>query len=156
MKRTKCPEIISLSGYTIPMFGSNRILPYGNLEITDGETVKICSIKDEDNSPWQYILFAGKRFRVRNAGRLYSPRYVIVGSIEDCKSLFDEASIRYQIVGKSCLLAFTEGENTRVEDCGAPLGYYKINGKVQCFREWIHEVVKARNLAGKEDNGEHK
>lgn len=74
-------RIEELTNYTIPYYGSKRILPYGYLVVSDGEERKIAEIKYEGAK--QYIVFNQKRYYVCNAGSLYSPKFVIIGSIED-------------------------------------------------------------------------
>ena len=74
-------KIEELKNYTIPYCGNKRIQPYGDLVISDGESRKTCKIQDDGAK--QYFTFNRKRYYVRNAGTLYSPKFVIVGSIED-------------------------------------------------------------------------
>lgn len=138
-------KILSLSGYTIPMYGSKRISPYGDLEVTDGKTVKVCLIQVDQYFPWQYIVFAGKRVYVRNAGRLYSPRFVIVGSTEDCMCLLDEAGLKYTRDDNNKLVVFVKGHHIPVESVDpnlsdVPWGYCKINGELMDFREWVKKA----------------
>jgi len=73
-------KITGVQGYTIPMFGNKRALPYGDLIVTDdeGKNEKLVPIKDEEGTGRQYVTFMRKRYYVENAGSLYSPRFVIV------------------------------------------------------------------------------
>ena len=74
-------KIEELKNYTIPYCGNKRIQPYGDLVISDGESRKTCKIQDDGAK--QYFTFNRNRYYVRNAGTLYSPRFVIVGSIKE-------------------------------------------------------------------------
>lgn len=47
-------EVIKVINYTISLYGNKRILPYGDLVITNGEQTKTCAIK-EDSNGLQYI-----------------------------------------------------------------------------------------------------
>lgn len=77
----KIIKIEKLKNYIIPYCGNKRIQPYGDLVISDGENRKTCKIQDDGAK--QYITFNLKRYYVRNAGSLYSSKFVIIGSIED-------------------------------------------------------------------------
>ena len=61
-----------------PLFGNRHTMPYGKLEVTDGETTKICSTKGDTVETWskhycQYITFKRKAYEVcTNAqGKIY-------------------------------------------------------------------------------------
>lgn len=77
-------KIEKLKNYIISYCGNKRILPYGDLVVSDGENQKTCKIHEEGEK--QYITFNRKRYYVRNAGSLYSPKFVIIGNIEEEKS----------------------------------------------------------------------
>lgn len=68
-------QIKELKNYTVPYYGNKRIMPYGDLVISDGENRKTCKILDDGGK--QYITFNHKRYYVRNVGSLYSPKFVI-------------------------------------------------------------------------------
>lgn len=70
----------SVINYTIPLYGNKRVSPYGDLVISDGEITKTAKIKEEDDGK-QFVTFKRKRFYVYNAGRLYSPEFVISNTI---------------------------------------------------------------------------
>lgn len=76
-------KIIELRSYTIPMFGNEHVQPYGKLVVSDdsGRVVTAKIMEDKDGN--QYITVNKKRYCVRNAGTLYNPQFVFVGSIED-------------------------------------------------------------------------
>jgi len=53
--------------WTIPYFGNDHIMPYGEFEVTDGTTTKYCKTKGDrlyDNCDYQYITFNRKRYKV--------------------------------------------------------------------------------------------
>ena len=53
--------------WTFPYFGNVHIMPYGELEVTDGVDTKICKTKGDkytDNEGYQYITFKRKRYLV--------------------------------------------------------------------------------------------
>ena len=66
--------IKKICDYTIPIFGNKRVLPYAKLLVSDGITEKLRPIIDDGGR--QYITFNRKRYYIKNAGSLYSPRYV--------------------------------------------------------------------------------
>lgn len=66
--------------WTFPYFGNTHIMPYGELEVTDGVDTKIVKTKGDkytDNEGYQYITFKRKRYKVcgsssmRNGIKLY-------------------------------------------------------------------------------------
>lgn len=132
-------KILGLRNYTIP-YGGKRIFPYGDLVISDGENRKICKIQDEGAK--QYVTFNRKRYYVRNAGSLYGPRFVIVGSIEDAAERFKEAGYEYEIQSNTTLMVYCKNskEHTQVSLCDdSRYGYYMIEGKTQNIKDWIKE-----------------
>lgn len=132
-------QIEELRNYTIPYFGNKRTLPYGNLVISDGEGRKTCKIQDDGAK--QYITFNRKRYYVRNAGRLYSPKFVIVGSIEDAAETLKEAGYKYEIQSDTVLMVYYKDnsiDHTQVAICDESReGYYMIEGRVQNLIGWI-------------------
>lgn len=68
-------DIVELRGYTIPMFGNKRLLPYGSLVVTDGQDTKTVVIKEDGAK--QYFTFKRKRYYVKNEGSLYTPKFTI-------------------------------------------------------------------------------
>ena len=53
--------------WTFPYVGNVHIMPYGELEVTDGVDTKICKTKGDkytDNEGYQYITFKRKRYLV--------------------------------------------------------------------------------------------
>jgi len=68
--------IEKLTGYTIPLFGNRRSLPYGKLLVSDGYARKQCEIRETKNGD-QYIVFRRQRYGVKNAGTLYQPNYCL-------------------------------------------------------------------------------
>lgn len=52
-----------------PYFGNRHTMPYGKIEVTDGETTKICSTKGDTLETWpihqcQYITFKRKAYKL--------------------------------------------------------------------------------------------
>lgn len=74
--------INKVKDYTIPMFGNEHIQPYGKLIVSDdnGRVVTAKIMEDKDGN--QYITVNKKREYIRNAGTLYNPQFVFVGSLE--------------------------------------------------------------------------
>ena len=61
------PTIKRIVSWTFPYFGNIHIMPYGELEVTDGVDTKICKTKGDkytDNEDYQYITFKRKRYLV--------------------------------------------------------------------------------------------
>lgn len=134
-------EILQLRNYTIPYCGNKRILPYGDLVVTDGSVTKLVKIKETDNGT-QYFTFNRKRYEIRNAGKLYAPNFVIIGSMLDVIALLDEAGYKYEHLSDDIIRIFYKdgsGDFTHLEPCDdSRIGCYSIEGKVQNFREWIY------------------
>lgn len=132
-------KIIGLENYIIPMYGNKRNLPYGDLIVTDGESRKTCKIQED--SAKQYITFNRKRYYVRNAGRLYNPKFVIIGSIEDIAETLKEAGYKYEIQSDTVLMVYYKdngNDHTRIAICDDSIdGYYMISGKVENLIDWI-------------------
>lgn len=66
---TKALRIKAVVKWVIPYFGNRHTMPYGKLEVTDGETTKVVSTKGDtlDTYPrygCQYITFNRKPYRV--------------------------------------------------------------------------------------------
>ena len=71
-------KVLQVKDYTIPLFGNKRPAPYGNLLVTDGKQMAWCKIRDEEGFPYrQYVVFRRKRFRVKNTGSLWTPKYEV-------------------------------------------------------------------------------
>ncbi len=70
-------QIIGLVGYTIPLFGNRRCLPYGKLIVSVDGARRVCPIRDAPDGT-QYITVNRKRYPVVNAGRLYAPVYKFI------------------------------------------------------------------------------
>lgn len=134
-------KVEKIKNYTIPQYGNNRILPYGDLTVTDGENRKTCKIQDDGAN--QYITFNRKRYYVRNAGTLYSPKFVIIGSIEDAAERFKEAGYKYEIQSDTALMVYYKDnsiDHTQVSLCDdSRYGYYMIEGRVQNIIDWIRK-----------------
>lgn len=132
-------KIEALKNYTIPYYGNKRIQPYGDLVISDGENRKTCKIQDDGAK--QYITFNRKRYYVRNAGRLYSPKFVIIGSIEDAAERLREAGYKYEIQSEKALRVYFNdktGDYTQISLCDDSRdGYYMISGKVENLIYWV-------------------
>ncbi|MBQ3543488.1 MAG: hypothetical protein IJA34_00625 [Lachnospiraceae bacterium] len=142
-------KIEALKNYIVPFCGNKRILPYGDLIISDGESRKTVKIKDEGEK--QYITFNRKKYYVRNAGSLYSPKFVIVGSIEDVAERLTEAGYKYEIQSEKALRVYFKdktGEYTQISICDDKReDFYMISGKVQSLNEWIdYKIENWRNL----------
>ena len=65
-KRLRIKRVVE---WTIPYFGNRHTMPYGKLEVTDGETTKVVSTKGDtlDTYPryyCQYITFKRKAYKV--------------------------------------------------------------------------------------------
>ena len=78
----------------------------------------------------------------RNAtGSLYSPKFVILGSIEDAAERFKEAGYKYEIQSDTALMVFYKEnsiDHTQVSLCDdSRYGYYMIEGRIQNIIEWI-------------------
>lgn len=136
-------KIEELKNYTIPYCGNKRIQPYGDLVISDGESRKTCKIQDDGAK--QYFTFNRKRYYVRNAGTLYSPKFVIVGSIEDAAERFKEAGYKYEIQSETVLMVYykdNSNDHTQVSLCDdSRYGYYMIEGRVQNIVDWIKRGI---------------
>ena len=70
-------RIKRIVAWTHPYFGNDHTMPYGTLEVTDGETTKLCRTKGDtvgtfDIHGCQYITFKRKPYKLyRDAnGRL--------------------------------------------------------------------------------------
>lgn len=69
--------IIRVVEWITPYFGNKHFMPYGKLEVTDGETTKIVCTKGDktgDHSDYQYITFKRKRYEVVRNGYKFSLR----------------------------------------------------------------------------------
>ena len=132
-------KIEELKNYIIPYFVNKRTKPYGNLVISDGESRKTCKIQEDGGK--QYITFNRKRYYIRNAGRLYSPKFVISGSIEDAAGTLKEAGYKYEIQSDTVLMVYykdNSNDHTQVSLCDdSRYGYYMIEGRVQNITDWI-------------------
>jgi len=132
-------KILELKNYTIPYCGNKRIQPYGDLVVTDGTHKKTAKIMDDGIK--QYITFNRKRYYVRNAGKLYSPKYVIVGSMEDAIAWLKEANFKIEIQSDNAVKVYYKdctGEFTQITPCDESRdGYYMIEGRVQNLMDWI-------------------
>ena len=137
--KQKKVSIEELKGYTIPFLGNKRVLPYGDLVVSDGKNRKTCKIQDEGAK--QYISFDRKKYYVRNAGSLYHPRYVIVGSIEDAAARLKEAGYNCEIQSDTTLMVYYKDngtDHTQVAVCDESReGYFTIEGRVQNLVDWI-------------------
>lgn len=133
-------KIEALKNYIVPFYGNKRILPYGDLVISDGESRKTVKIKDDGEK--QYITFNRKKYYVRNIGSLYSPKFVIVGSIEDVAERLAEAGYEYEIQSEEALRVYYKdntGDYTQISFCDDYRGdYYMIEGRVQNLNDWIN------------------
>ena len=136
-------KVEELKNYTIPYCGNKRILPYGDLVISDGKNRKTVKIKDEGVK--QYITINRKRYYVRNAGSLYSPKFVIVGSIYDAAERLKEAGYKYEIQSNTVLIVYYKDnslDHTQVTLCDESReGYYMIEGRVQNLIDWIKRGI---------------
>lgn len=132
-------KIEALKNYTIPYYGNKRIQPYGDLVISDGESRKTYKIQEDRVK--QYITFNRKRYYVRNAGRLYNPKFVIIGSIEDAAETLKEAGYKYEIHSDTALIVYYKdngNDHTQIAICDDSIdGYYMISGKVENLIDWI-------------------
>ena len=132
-------KIEALKNYTIPYCGNKRIQPYGDLVISDSENRKTCKIQDDGAK--QYITLNRKRYYVRNAGRFYSPKFVIIGSIEDAAERLREAGYKYEIQSEKALRVYFNdktGDYTQISLCDDSRdGYYMISGKVENLIDWV-------------------
>lgn len=132
-------KILELKNYTIPYCGNKRIQPYGDLVVTDGAHKKTTKIMDDGIK--QYITFNRKRYYVRNAGKLYSPKYVIVGSMEDAIAWLKEANFKIEIQSDNAVKVYYKdctSEFTQITPCDESRdGYYMIEGRVQNLMDWI-------------------
>lgn len=116
-----------------------RIEALKNYTIPYDESRKTCKIQEDGAK--QYITFNRKRYYVRNVGRLYSPKFVIIGSIEDAAETLKEAGYKYEIQSDTVLMVYYKDnsiDHTQVAICDESRdGYYMIEGKVQNLIEWI-------------------
>lgn len=70
-------KIVKIVNYTIPYLGNRRSAPYAKLLVDGPSGAKIVETKELDCWPFtDYIVYARKRYSVRNVGSLYSPHYV--------------------------------------------------------------------------------
>ena len=108
-----------------------------------GESRKTCKIQDEGAK--QYITFNRKRYYVRNAGSLYYPKFVIIGSIEDAAEKLREAGYEYEIQSDTALIVYYKDNginHTQVSLCDESRDcYYMIEGKVQSLIDWIKRGI---------------
>lgn len=136
-------KILEIKNYYIPMFGNARSLPYGDLVVTDGTSEKSVKILGDDGN--QYFVFKRKRYDIRVAGTLYSPRYVIRGTIEDAAELLQEAHYKVEMQSETALRVFYRdetGEFTQISLCDDSRdGYYTIEGQVQNLTDWIKRGI---------------
>ena len=132
-------KIETLKNYTIPYYGNKRIQPYGDLVISDGESRNTYKIQEDRVK--QYITFNRKRYYVRNAGRLYNPKFVIIGSLEDAAETLKEAGYEYEIQSDTVLIVYYKdngNDHTQIAICDDSIdGYYMISGKVENLIDWI-------------------
>lgn len=139
----KMIKIEALKNYTIPYCGNKRIQPYGDLVIFDGECRKTCKIQDDGAK--QYITFNRKRYYVRNAGTLYNPKFVIIGSIEDAASVLRLCNYKVEIQSDTALMVYYKdngNDHTQVSICDESKdGYYMIEGIVQNLADWIKRGI---------------
>lgn len=107
--------------------------------ISDGESRKTYKIQEDRVK--QYITFNRKRYYVRNAGRLYNPKFVIIGSIEDAAETLKEAGYKYEIQSDTVLIVYYKdngNDHTQIAICDDSIdGYYMISGKVENLIAWI-------------------
>lgn len=139
----KMIKIEALKNYTIPYYENKRIQPYGDLVISDGECRKTCKIQDDGAK--QYITFNRKRYYVRNAGTLYIPKFVIIGSIEDAASVLRLCNYKVEIQSDTVLMVYYKdngNDHTQVSICDESRdGYYMIEGRVQNLADWIKRGI---------------
>lgn len=132
-------KIEKIADYTVPLFGNKRILPYGSLIVTDGETTVTAKIRDEGGR--QYITFKKRKYFVRNVGELYIPRYTIIGSIEDAADFLGRCNYKVERQGEYALRVYYKDrpdEFTQVTPCDdSRERYYMIEGRVQNLIDWI-------------------
>lgn len=67
-----------LIGYTIPLYGNNRHLPYGKLVVRDDKDAVTKTVDIKENDGMQYFTFKRKRYYLHNVGTLYSPDFQII------------------------------------------------------------------------------
>lgn len=139
----KMIKIEALKNYTIPYYENKRIQPYGDLVISDGECRKTCKIQDDGAK--QYITFNRKRYYVRNAGTLYIPKFVIIGSIEDAASVLRLCNYKVEIQSDTALMVYYKdngNDHTQVSICDESRdGYYMIEGRVRNLANWIKRGI---------------
>ena len=70
--------------WTIPYYGNDHSIPYGTLKVTgevDGkEVTQYCKTRGDrvyDEYPFQFVVFQGVRFIVRNEGSLHCPKLTL-------------------------------------------------------------------------------
>lgn len=137
-------KIEKVLNYTIPYCGNKRIFPYGDLVVTDGSEKKTCKIKDCTNSSRQYITFNRKRYYIRNAGTLHSPKYVIYGTMDDAIELLKECNYKFEVVNEKCVIVYykNSSDHTMIMPCDDERErYFSIEGKVQDIIDWIKRGV---------------
>ena len=132
-------KIEKLKNYTVPYCGNKRRFSYGDLVVSDGEIRKTVKIQEEGVN--QYVTFNRKRYYVRNAGTLYSPKFVIIGSIEDAASVLRLCGYKVEIQSDMVLMVYYKdngNDHTQVSICDESRdGYYMIEGRVQNLIDWI-------------------
>lgn len=74
---------VEIIDWRIPCFGNNHTMPYGTIQVTEGDYVQICKTKGDvigEYNPCigQYITFKRKRYKVINKGTLYSPKLELI------------------------------------------------------------------------------
>lgn len=70
--------IEKLINYTIPLYGNERILPYGTLRVYDDIIGNRKDVQIKEEGSKQYFTFNRKRYYVRNIGTLHFPKFEIV------------------------------------------------------------------------------
>lgn len=131
-------KIEKLMTYIIPSHKQARLLPYGNLMVSDGKVNKVVKIIEDRKG--QYFTFNRKRYYVRQFG---APEFVIVGSIEDVAERLKEAGYKYEIQNDTSLRVYYKDNGnyyTQITLCDESReDYYTIEGRVQNLTEWIEK-----------------
>jgi hypothetical protein len=68
---------VEIFEWIIPCANSKHKVPYGTLRITNNRTTKLCEIQgcaEKESVNYQYVIFDGKRYKVTNLGKSYTPK----------------------------------------------------------------------------------
>ena len=66
---------VEIFEWIIPCSNSKHKMPYGTLKITKDRTTKLCEIQGcTEKVNYQYVTFEGKKYKVTNLGKPYTPK----------------------------------------------------------------------------------